>query len=45
MRVTAHLQEGTPLVPTVDVPALFEKHYLALVRLAMRLVDDQESRR
>jgi RNA polymerase sigma factor (sigma-70 family) len=43
MRVTAHLQEGTPLVPTVDVPALFEKHYLALVRLAMRLVDDQES--
>lgn len=26
-----------------DVPALFEKYYLGLVRLAMRLVDDQES--
>ena len=27
----------------IDVPALFEKHYLGLVRLAMRLVDDQDS--
>jgi RNA polymerase sigma factor (sigma-70 family) len=26
-----------------DVRALFEAHYLALVRLAMRLVDDQDS--
>lgn len=28
---------------TTDVPALFERHYLPLVRLAMRLVDDQDS--
>jgi RNA polymerase sigma factor (sigma-70 family) len=41
--VTAHVQEGTPFVSPIDVPALFEKHYLALVRLAMRLVDDQDS--
>lgn len=26
-----------------DVPELFRRHYLALVRLAMRLVDDQET--
>jgi RNA polymerase sigma factor (sigma-70 family) len=41
--VTVHVQEGAPIVTTIDVPALFEKHYLALVRLAMRLVDDQDS--
>jgi RNA polymerase sigma factor (sigma-70 family) len=41
--VTTELHEGTPRVAAIDVPALFEKHYLALVRLAMRLVDDQDS--
>lgn len=28
---------------STDVPELFRRHYLGLVRLAMRLVDDQES--
>jgi DNA-directed RNA polymerase specialized sigma24 family protein len=28
---------------TSDVPDLFRRHYLALVRLAMRLVDDQDT--
>jgi RNA polymerase sigma factor (sigma-70 family) len=41
--VTTELHEGTPLVAAIDVPALFAEHYLALVRLAMRLVDDQDS--
>jgi RNA polymerase sigma factor (sigma-70 family) len=41
--VTTELHGGTPLVAAIDVPALFEKHYLGLVRLAMRLVDDQAS--
>lgn len=29
--------------PGSDVPALFAAHYLSLVRLALRLVDDQET--
>lgn len=41
--MTTELHEGTPLVAAIDVPALFAKHYLGLVRLAMRLVDDLES--
>ena len=41
--MTTELHEGTPLVAANDVPALFEQHYLPLVRLAMRLVDDKDS--
>lgn len=41
--MTTELHEGAPLVAATDVPALFETHYLALVRLAMRLVDDQDT--
>jgi hypothetical protein len=29
--VTTELHEGTPLVAAIDVPALFEQHYLGLV--------------